>query len=164
MRTPAEFKRLADEFVTLPLNEQLAAFTPFEIGRGLRRDCEINYYIDIGLQLHLKNAQIPQEQKAFFWQNISFAHLQKGLHNEARGYWAIAEGYKKNILPENLALFDARQAQIRGPLYRELDGDPDAGITVLTNGLALCEKINDADLRYLAELANSDTKCNLIVQ
>ena len=44
MRTPAEFKQLANEFVTLPLDAQLVSFTPFEIGRGLRRDCEINYY------------------------------------------------------------------------------------------------------------------------
>ena len=110
-------------------------------------------YIDISLQLHLKNAQISQEKKAFFWQNISFAHLQKGLHNEARGYWHIAEGYKKLISsPKDLVLFEARQAQIRGSLYRELDGNPDAGIAVLTDGLVQCEKIADTDLRYLSEL------------
>ncbi len=151
------FKNKIAEMDALPVEELISRFTPFKIGHDFRRNCEIDYYGALAeklvAQYEKEEFSFSGEDLAVFFQNLAFVHLQQGNHAKAREYYDRAEKNKDKIDNEDIrALFEARQAQIQGPLLREFDQDTEKAIAVLTSGVKLCETL--AGEEYYSTLAN----------
>ena len=152
-----DFDQLTAEIDTLSVEGLLQRFEPFEIGRHFRRNCEINYYWKLSHRVialyHEKTLMLSSTEEAILLQNLCFSHIQKGEHKKALDFFIRAENLKDKINVADLPLFQARQAQTRGPMLRD-SGQPETAqqsIDMLMEGLVYCKQVSNLSKRYLAE-------------
>lgn len=152
-----DFDRLTAEIDELSVEKLLERFEPFEMVRHFQRDCEMDYYWALSNKVvalyNEKKLMLSSTEEAMLLQNLCFAHMKKGEHIKALDFFNRAESLKDKINATKLPLFQARQAQVRGPILCESDQPetPQQSIDTLRAGLEWCAKVSDPLKRYLAE-------------